>query len=304
MRLGIRTYAVTPLSEDCGLIEWVPNTTTLRNIVGRYYKSQGVSISASKIRSWKEKSGSKDIATFFTREFLNAHKPPVLHKWFLDNFTDPSSWLNSRLRWTRSFAVMSIVGFIVGLGDRHTENILVDEKNGQVVHVDFNCLFEKGISLEYPERVPFRLTQNVIDGFGVTGTDGVFVNCCQVTMKSLRNSKDTLMSVLETFIHDPLVEWGKRRAGVDLALQGRKVLNNINNKLEGGLGITYELNRALSNNNNQVVNAILTAAHGLDLPPTVSIRNLTVNSQVEKLIEEATNIEHLSRMWIGWSAYI
>ena len=29
------------------------------------------------------------------------------------------------------------------LGDRHGENILLDEHNGDVVHVDFNCLFEK-----------------------------------------------------------------------------------------------------------------------------------------------------------------
>lgn len=29
------------------------------------------------------------------------------------------------------------------LGDRHCENILLDSNTGDVVHVDFNCLFEK-----------------------------------------------------------------------------------------------------------------------------------------------------------------
>lgn len=29
------------------------------------------------------------------------------------------------------------------LGDRHCENILLDANTGDVVHVDFNCLFEK-----------------------------------------------------------------------------------------------------------------------------------------------------------------
>jgi len=43
----------------------------------------------------------------------------------------------------RTAAVMSIVGFILGLGDRHGENILLDSKTGEVVHVDFNCLFNK-----------------------------------------------------------------------------------------------------------------------------------------------------------------
>ena len=38
---------------------------------------------------------------------------------------------------------MSIVGYILGLGDRHGENILLDSTNGDCVHVDFNCLFNK-----------------------------------------------------------------------------------------------------------------------------------------------------------------
>ena len=39
------------------------------------------------------------------------------------------------------------VGHVIGLGDRHTENILLDVTNGECVHVDFDCLFDKGLSL-------------------------------------------------------------------------------------------------------------------------------------------------------------
>ena len=35
------------------------------------------------------------------------------------------------------------VGYIIGLGDRHTENIMYDSRNGDTVHVDMNCLFNK-----------------------------------------------------------------------------------------------------------------------------------------------------------------
>ena len=38
---------------------------------------------------------------------------------------------------------MSMVGYILGLGDRHGENILLDSTIGDCVHVDFNCLFNK-----------------------------------------------------------------------------------------------------------------------------------------------------------------
>lgn len=44
-----------------------------------------------------------------------------------------------------TLAVMSMVGYILGLGDRHGENILLDTTCGDVVHVDFNCLFGKVI---------------------------------------------------------------------------------------------------------------------------------------------------------------
>lgn len=46
---------------------------------------------------------------------------------------------------------MSIVGFVFGLGDRHAENILIDTLTGDVVHVDFNVLFDKGETLRIPE---------------------------------------------------------------------------------------------------------------------------------------------------------
>ena len=56
---------------------------------------------------------------------------------------DPTEWLEARGRFTRSCAVWSAVGHVVGLGDRHTENILLDVNIGECVHVDFDCLFDK-----------------------------------------------------------------------------------------------------------------------------------------------------------------
>lgn len=39
------------------------------------------------------------------------------------------------------------------LGDRHGENILFDSTTGECVHVDFNCLFWRGLTFEKPEKV-------------------------------------------------------------------------------------------------------------------------------------------------------
>lgn len=82
---------------------------------------------------------------------------------------------------------------------------------GDLIHVDFNCLFDKGRQLDTPERVPFRLTQNLVDALGVTGVEGVFRTACEVTMQLLRDNRDSLMSVLDAFVHDPLVEWEEEK---------------------------------------------------------------------------------------------
>ena len=41
---------------------------------------------------------------------------------------------------------------------------------------------------------------------------------CGVAMKVLRMNKDSLMNVLETFLHDPLVEWIKKQDEVSFII--------------------------------------------------------------------------------------
>lgn len=62
------------------------------------------------------------------------------------------------------------------------------------------------------------ILQNMIDGLGITGYEGIFLRVCEITLSVLRTHRETLMSVLETFIHDPLVEWTKshKSSGVEV----------------------------------------------------------------------------------------
>ena len=39
-------------------------------------------------------------------------------------------WLLHRINYTRSLAVMSMVGYILGLGDRHPSNIMINRETG------------------------------------------------------------------------------------------------------------------------------------------------------------------------------
>ena len=65
----------------------------------------------------------------------------------------------------------------------------------------------QGKLLPIPERVPFRLTADMVDGLGISGVQGVFQRCSEETLRVLRVGSDVIMTVLEVFKHDPLHSW-------------------------------------------------------------------------------------------------
>ena len=117
-------------------------------------------------------------------------------------------WLERRTNYTRSLAVMSMVGYILGLGDRHPSNLMLDRLTGKVIHIDFGDCFEVAMLREkFPEKIPFRLTRMLINAMEVSGIEGNFRITCEHVMRVLRSNKDSLMAVLEAFVYDPLINW-------------------------------------------------------------------------------------------------
>ncbi|KAL4888524.1 UVSB PI-3 kinase [Aspergillus ambiguus] len=273
-RMYIKTYAVTPLNEECGMIEWVDNLRTLRDLVMKLLRERGIAPNYVEIKhNLDEICADNSKLHLFTNRVL-AKFPPVLHEWFVEMFPESGAWFAARLQYTRSCAVMSMVGYVLGLGDRHGENILFEEGTGGVIHVDFNCLFDKGLTFEKPELVPFRLTQNMIDAFGAYGYNGPFRKTCEISLGLLRQNEDALMTVLETFLHDPTTDFiGKKRrnnhANVPDTPAG--VLESARNKLRG-------------------------------LLPGESVP-LSVDGHVDELIMQATDKRNLAAMYIGWCAF-
>ncbi|KAL6229259.1 hypothetical protein BDW75DRAFT_235346 [Aspergillus navahoensis] len=99
---------------------------------------------------------------------------------------------------TRSLCVMSMVGYILGLGDRHPSNLLLDRITGKVVHIDFGDCFEVAMHKEkYPERVPFRLTRLLTFAMEVSNIEGSYHITCEAVMHVPRGNRDSLMAVLE-----------------------------------------------------------------------------------------------------------
>lgn len=280
-QLYIKTYAVTPLNEECGIIEWVDGLKTLRDILLALYKPLGIAPNYREISIYLEEAiKGPEKLPFFTEKILKQF-PPIFHRWFVQQFPEPSAWFAARLRYTRSCAVMSMVGTILGLGDRHGENILFEEGNGGTFHVDFNCLFDKGLTFAAPERVPFRLTHNMVDAMGIYGYEGPFRKSSELTLKLLRQHEETLMTILESFIHDPTLDLVAKEKG------GSK------KKAKEGKFVVPTTAQG-------VLDSIRRKVRGLLSGETVP---LGVEGQVDTLIQEATNLTFLAGMYIGWCSF-
>ncbi|TKS86901.1 Serine/threonine-protein kinase atr [Collichthys lucidus] len=285
--LHIRTYAVIPLNEECGIIEWVNNTAGLRHILTKLYKERGIYLSGKELRKLiLPKTAPFEEKLHIHKEVLCARHLPVFYEWFLRTFPDPTSWYSSRSAYCRSTAVMSMVGYILGLGDRHGENILFDSFTGECVHVDFNCLFNKGETFDVPEVVPFRLTQNMVHAMGPMGTEGLFRQACEVTLRLMRDQREPLMSVLKTFLHDPLVEWSKQAKGLSKA-QANETGEIVNEKAKTHVCDIEQRLQGVIKSRNKV----------LGLP-------LSIEGHVHYLIQEATDDKLLCQMYLGWGPYL
>lgn len=82
---------------------------------------------------------------------------------------DAAQWWGMHRRYTSSLALSSVASYLLGIGDRHLNNILLVQGSGQIVHVDSSVCFDQGASLRVPEVVPFRLTQMLVAALGPLG---------------------------------------------------------------------------------------------------------------------------------------
>ncbi|RYH25731.1 hypothetical protein EON65_15270 [archaeon] len=219
----IRTYKVIPTTALTGIMEFVENTAAFGSLLCDHAPLPGAPKSSGKKglhsrhrpQDWTNSKcqlalknavsdSSQKVAVM---KSIYENFKPVFRYFFLENFPSPSVWYSRQCQYVNSVAVNSMIGYILGIGDRHAHNVLVDVNSGELVHIDFGIVFEQGQLLSVPETVPFRLTRDIVDGMGVLGVEGKFRKCCEYVLRSLRMHREKLMVILEVVLFDPLYKW-------------------------------------------------------------------------------------------------
>ena len=153
-----------------------------------------------------------------------------------------------------------------------------------------------------PEIVPFRLTASMVDAFGPVGPDGIYKAGLVTAMTTLRGNRDTLLSVLEPFLKDPIFDWkrpGKSQqknanSSMKQTMEARRSINVIDERLKGIYNLRIPANKKIRRTDHLSV----------DQDEASSLLPLSVEGQVHKMISEAMSHENLVQMYVGWMPWV
>ncbi|XP_033207324.1 serine-protein kinase ATM-like isoform X3 [Belonocnema kinseyi] len=296
-KLNIRTYKVVPLTQRSGVLEWCENTLPIANILigidrnsgihKKYYPENYTGLQCRKKMEAALKESNEVKLKTFLECCENMH--PAFHHFFTEKYLSPEVWFERRLTYTRSIATNSIVGYVLSVGDRHLQNILIDQTTAEVIHIDFGIAFEQGKLLSVPETVPFRLTRDIEVPMGLSGVEGVMRRCCEQTLKLLQEQREIIVTLLQVLLYDPLFTWSISSTKAH-RLQS-STLSESSDGTDGSVEINKFANRALL--------TVQQKLQGIEEGVTLS-----VEGQVERLIQQARDPSNLCLIFQGWQAYL
>ncbi|KAJ7758626.1 phosphatidylinositol 3-kinase [Mycena metata] len=318
-QLHIQRYPAIPLAPNVGLIGAIQETDTLHELVRDYRHSIKLLLNIEYRLMLQMAPDYENLPLLQKIEVFEYAMENTsgqdLYKILWLKSINSEHWLERRAAYTRSLAVTSMVGHILGLGDRHPSNLMLERKTGKVVHIDFGDCFEVAMHRDkFPEKIPFRLTRMLTHAMEVSGIEGSFRKTCEISMQVLRDNKESLMAVLEAFVYDPLINWrlmqtddGRQGEGTDRPAElawaarpqgaARRPLraneNDIFNEAGGETGVQEVRNKQALLVYNRVQHKLTGRDFNMDIA-------YSVEDQVDMLIRQAMSLENLCQCFAGW----
>jgi serine-protein kinase ATM len=313
-KLQLVTYNIIPLSPNTGVLEWVEETMPFGDFLvdkpgkvaahSRYNPGELGYLACRRKIMDADATNRRQVYDEVCQNFS-----PAFRFFFIEEFiTNLQDWHAAKVRYTRSCAVSSIVGHMLGIGDRHSQNILIHKKTGEVVHIDFGIVFEQGRELQVPETVPFRLTRDIVDGMGPTETSGTFSRAAEETTRVLRENSKALLTILSAIVADPLYKWKKaaekarKRQQLELLLGEEGENCSPPSRKSKAQTFIEEADDEEENAGTRAINKIHEKLQGLE--EGTSSERQSVESQVQLLINAARDPDNLCALYHGWSAWL
>lgn len=300
----IKTYSVIPLTSNQGLIQFVQETIGISRLIEFYRKKVAPSewdyemnYINNLYRSDQDYIYSYDLLTslqhleIFKDIISNEQRGNDLRNCFWYFTTSSEKWLNFISNFTSSCAVTSTISYIIGLGDRHLKNIMINRDNGTLMNIDFNDVFEITQKRDaMPEMVPFRLTRNLVAALGPSGPNGCFLNYLMETLAVMRENKDKIMKILKVFVDSPIQK--NNSYNIDSLIRHEIEVNDIREFARESL---IRINKKL---NGTDVYIIYSKDEDLD-----DVEKMSVHEHAKKLIEFATNENNYCLHYTEWEPW-
>ncbi|CAE8617738.1 unnamed protein product [Polarella glacialis] len=171
--------------------------------VQKHLKSMDVDMEATPRKNWPLEALRRTFAE------MQADSPAdLISRELLLSSLHPGQHFARCTAYTQSVALTSVIGHLIGLGDRHLDNLLLDLVTGEVVHVDYSICFDRGQRLRVPERVPFRLTRCMVAALGPLGLGGLFVQTMEAGLGLLQEWRELMLALAEPcFLLAPINDW-------------------------------------------------------------------------------------------------
>jgi len=319
--LNIQRYSVTPISSTVGLIGWVEECDTLHELISCDRDARGVPRATALefvLRGHilpgdpSNPSFNQDCTRLSVMQQIEVFEyvcdatsgDDLRRAMWARGALNSEDWLQKRVMYMQSLAMMSMVGYVLGLGDRHVTNIMIQRTSGKVVHIDFGDCFEVAmLRPTIPEKVPFRLTRMLRQAMDAAQIEGHFRSTSEHVLGVIRDNRRTVVSMLEAFVDDPLVQWRLTNPSADVDRNANHegadgaMLGSPNTPIEKP---ERDEDPAPAEDHgteaSRVMRRIKAKLRGRDF----GARRLETAQQVDRLVREATCTTNLAQAWVGW----
>uniref|UniRef100_A0A8C0BSU3 DNA-dependent protein kinase catalytic subunit n=1 Tax=Buteo japonicus TaxID=224669 RepID=A0A8C0BSU3_9AVES len=343
--MQLKTYQVIPMTTRLGLIKWLENTCTLKEFL-KNSMSEEEDINYNSIKGpratyseWLSKMGGKvqgtsryhimyrnasrteTVMSFKRRE--SSVPEDLLRRAFLKMSTSPEAFLSLRSHFASSHALMCISHWILGIGDRHLSNFMINKETGGMVGIDFGCAFGSATQfLSVPELMPFRLTRQFVNLMMPVKESGLIYSVMVHALRAYRADPDLLISTMDVFVKEPSLDWKNfeqrqlKKGGTwtkeintsEVNWYPLQKVSYVKRKLTGANPATITCDELrLGHEKSLSYNDFAAVARG---SPDHNIRakepedGLSEETQVRCLIDQATDPNVLGRVWEGWEPWM